>query len=344
VLRSEIAEQKRGMPVDTPASRQSPPDGVTRRQPRSRPPASWLRHLWLITLIGSFLLLSNRVVFAAIGALNGRLRLIKTLFVVYPGSDELLSKYCYGKVRDRAAWRPTLVGAYRQTGAWGLMFGIANAEREFQRPDAIKRLAELHARMEAIRKTVRAREVRYAGVLPSRFCAEGIVTRDSEAVAAVAAIVRAETIIRGWERIDESAPVIVLGANGLLGQQLMSRLAKRIVHGIDVGPWGEDFANRASWPAHLTGRRALLINVARSETLALYLDLLWSSLVVLNEVYPPPGPRVLQRLSALGCSCYHLAGAVGTAYPDFPWPYAGAIPCCAAEIDADTPLIVRRLA
>jgi hypothetical protein len=52
----------------------------------------------------------------------------------------------------------------------------------------------------------------------------------------------------------------------------------------------------------------------------------------------------LQRLSALKCRCYHLAGAAGTAYPDLPWPYAGAIPCCAAQIDADTPLIVRRLA
>ncbi len=344
MLRPGIADEKRTAPLDAPASRKGPLDGSAPRPPRPQRPASWMRHLWLFTLIGSFLLLSNRMVFAAIGALNGRLRFIRTVFVVYPGSDEILSRYCYGAVRDWAAWRPTLLGAYRQTGSWGLMFGIASTEREFERPAMVERLAELHARMETIRKTVRAREVRFAGVLPSRFCAEGIATRDSEVRAAVAAVLKAEAIVRSSEQIGESAPLIVLGANGLLGQQLTSRLAKRTVYGVDVGPLGEDFANRASWPAHLTGRRALVINVARSETLALYLDLLWSSLVVLNEVYPPPGPRVLQRLSALGCSCYHLAGAVGRAYPDLPWPYAGAIPCCAAQIDADTPLIVRRLA
>jgi hypothetical protein len=170
--------------------------------------------------------------------------------------------------------------------------------------------------------------------------------RSSDFAAGVldAGALQAETIVRSAGQIGEAAPLIVLGANGLLGQQPTARLGKRTVYGVDVGPLGEDFANRASWPAHLTGRKALLINVARSDTLALYLDLLWSSLVVLNEVYPPPGPRLLQRLSALKCRCYHLAGAAGTAYPDLPWPYAGAIPCCAAQIDAETPLVVRRLA
>jgi hypothetical protein len=353
VLRPGIAEAKRTAPLDGPASRNGPPDGSARRLPGPRPRATWVRHLWLVTLIASFVFLSNRMVFALIGALNRRLRFISTVFVVYPGSDEILSRYCYGAVRDWAAWRPTLLGAYRQTGSsgssgfsgsWGLMFGIASAERELDRPATVERLAELHARMETIRRTVRAREVRFAGVLPSRLCAEGIAAPDSEALAAVAALLQAETIVRSAEQIGESAPLIVLGANGLLGQQLTARLGKRTVYGVDVGPLGEDFANRASWPAHLTGRKALLINVARSDTLALYLDLLWSSLVVLNEVYPPPGPRLLQRLSALKCRCYHLAGAAGTAYPDLPWPYAGAIPCCAAQIDADTPLIVRRLA
>src|SRR5262249_55939007 len=155
---------------------------------------------------------------AAIGAVNAKLRLIRTVFVVYPGSKEIRSTYSYGAVREWAAWRPTLIGAYRQTGLWGLIFGIGSTEREFERPDMVKRLEQLHARMETIRRTVRAQEVRFAGVLPSRFCAIDIARRESEPLAAVAAILRAEAIVRGWEQIDESAPLIVLGANGLIGR------------------------------------------------------------------------------------------------------------------------------
>ena len=181
-------------------------------------------------------------------------------------------------------------------------------------------------------------------MLPSKLHAEGIVVNQSERSAAVEAVLRAEEMVRRSERLAASAPVIVLGANGFVGERLISRLAGRNIYAIDVGPAGVDSANRQSWPAQLSGQRALLINVARSETLAAYLDLLWGSLVILNEVYPEPKPHILEKLAAMNCRCYHLAGAVGTAYPSFPWPYVGAIPCCAAQIDRETALIIRRLA
>jgi hypothetical protein len=223
------------------------------------------------------------------------------------------------------------------------MFAVAGTEKDFEQPENADRLKKLYARMESIRRTIRAREVRFAGVLPSKFHTHGVTTGESEVEAAVAALLQAEAIVRSWEQISESTPVIILGANGFVGHRFTSRLVRRNVYPVDIGPLGASVPNRDSWPTQLSGKRALLINVASSETLTLYLDLLWNSLVVLNEVYPAPSRQVLERLSARNCRCYHLAGAVGNAYPDFPWPYAGAVPCCAARITDETPLVVKRL-
>ena len=315
------------------------------RSARSRLRADWMLHLRRMTLIASFLLASNRIVLAAIGALNRKLLHIDTVFLAYPESDKILKKYCYGRLRALAFWRPTLIGAYNQAGSWGLIFAIARTEKDFEAPDSAARLNKLHERMELTRKRVRAREIRFAGVLPGILHNAGIARAHSEASAAVAAVLRAEAIVRSWEQMDASAPVIVLGANGFIGQRLMCQLARRNIHPVDIGSAGANFPNRDSWPAQLTGQRALLINVARSGSLGLYLDLLWSSLVIINEAYPPPAQYVLDKLLALKCSCYHLAGAAANkAYPDFPWSYAGAVPCCAAQITDETELILRRLA
>lgn len=303
----------------------------------------WKLHLQKIALIASFLVVSNRIVLTMIGALNRKPFLIGTVFLAYPGSDDILRTYCYGRLREWASWRPTLIGAYNQEGSWGLMFAVASTEKDFERPENAKRLKELYGRMVSIAGAIRAREVRFAGVLPSKFHAHGVTRGESEVEAAVAALLQAEAIVRSREQIGESAPVIILGANGFVGRRLTSRLARRNVYPVDVGPLGAGMANSDSWPAQLSGQRALLINVASSETLALYLGLLWNSLVVLNEVYPAPSRQVLERLSARNCRCYHLAGAVGDAYPDFPWPYAGAVPCCAARIGDETRLVVKRL-
>ena len=120
-------------------------------------------------------------------------------------------------------------------------------------------------------------------------------------------------------------------------------LAGRNVYPVDSNRLGPGAANKEAWPAHLTGKPALLINVSRSRTPAAYLDLLWNSIVVLNEAYPEPPRSVLDKFAARACRFYHLAGAAGKAYPDFPWPYTDAVPCCAARIGHDTELVLRKL-
>ncbi len=310
-----------------------------------RPKRRWnLRaHIWRIVLILSFFFVSNRIVLSLVGAVNKRLGSIKVIFLVYPASDEMYRRYSYFGMRDWARWRPTLIGVFDQRGSWGLMFAIAATEKNFERGDAPQRLQRLYARMESIRKVIGADEVRFAGVLPGRLSAHGVALQEAEVDAAMAAIVRGEAMVREQEQIDIDAPVIVLDANTFVGQRLLRQLSGRNVYPVDGNRLGAGAVNKEAWPAHLAGKPALLLNVARTRTPAAYLDLLWNSVVVLNEAYPQPPRSVLEQFAARRCRFYHLAGAAGTAYPDFPWPYTDAVPCCAARIDKSTELIVRKL-
>ena len=311
----------------------------------ARPKRRWnLRaHVWRIVLILSFLFVSNRVVLSLVGAVNRYLGLIKVIFLVYPGSDEMYRRYSYFGMRDWARWRPTLIGVFDQQGSWGLMFAVAATEKNFEGRDAPRRLQRLYARMESIRKIIGAEEVRFAGVLPGRLSAHGVAVQEAEVDSAMAAMVRGEAMVREQEHMDLETPVIVLDANTFVGQKLLRRLAGRNVYPVDGNRLGAGAVNKEAWPAHLAGKPALLLNVARTRTPAAYLDLLWDSVVILNEAYPQPARPVLEQFAARQCRFYHLAGAAGTAYPDFPWPYTDAVPCCAARINNDTELVVRKL-
>ena len=310
-----------------------------------KPQGRWkLRsHVWRVALILSFLFVSNRLVLSLVGAVNKRLRLIKVIFLVYPGSDEIYRRYSYFGMREWARWRPTLIGLFDQQGSWGLMFAVAATDKNFEGRDAPRRLQRLYARMESIRKVIGADEVRFAGVLPGRLSAHGVALQQAEVDAAMTAIVRGEAMVREQEQIDVEAPIIVLDANTFVGQRLLRQLAGRNVYPVDGNRLGVGAVNKQAWPAHLTGKPALLLNLARTRTPAAYLDLLWNSVVVLNEAYPAPPRAVLDQFAARECRFYHLAGAAGTAYPDFPWPYTHAVPCCAARIDQTTELVVRKL-
>ena len=271
-------------------------------------------HLWRLVLIFSFLFISNRFVLSIVGLFNRLFPVIKVVFLAYPASEEMFRRYTYFGVGEWARWRPALMGVFDQQGSWGLMFAITATEKDFERRDAAERLQLVYARMEAIRKAVGAEEVRFAGVLPGRLSAHGVATPEAEVDAAMAAAMRGEAMVRAQEKIDADAPVIVLDANSFIGQRLLRELAGRNVYPVDSNRLGPSAANREAWPAHLSGKPALLMNVSRSRTPAAYLDLLWNSIVVLNE-----------------------------AYPDFPWPYTDAVPCCAARIGQDTELVLRKL-
>jgi len=315
---------------------------VARRSRRSSASNRWST-VRKIGLVISHFLLSNRAFYAFLGVLNSRTFSINTIFLVYPGSPDLYHGPSHRLAWKYASWRPTLIGLFRHAGSWGLTFAIASTESEIKQPANAVLLTGVCAQMDQTMRAVRAHEVRFAGIIPSILAARGAPTAKLERASAVAAALRAEAFVRSQEQIDEAAPVILLGASGFVGRELARRLAHRNAYAVDVGRAGGNFPNGHSFPSHLHGNKALLINVTRASTLELYVEMLWAGLVILNEAYPAPSRHILRKLSDLNCKLYHIAGAVGDAYPSFPGPYAGAIPCCAANITGETELVVRRL-
>lgn len=300
-------------------------------------------HLRQLAYIISRLLLSNRVFLGLLGLLNGRVIFVKTVFIAYPHSPEVFQVYPNRLVQKLVSWRPTLIGFFRQKSAGGLTFLTTNSEAEIEQPANAAALDRIWQQAHGYMSAVRAQEVRFAGIIPSILSSRGVAAGTSERAAAVTAVLKAEALVRARELINEAAPIILLGSDGFLGREIAARLGQRNLYRVDIGGGATSAPNRGAWPAHLRGCKAILINVARAGTLELYAGLLWSSLVVLNEVYPTPARHVLRALSAMQCRLYHIAGAAGYALPAFPDAYAGAIPCCAAQIDGDTDVVVRRL-
>ena len=300
-------------------------------------------HLWRLVLIFSFLFISNRFVLSIVGVFNRFFPVVKVVFLAYPASEEMFRRYTYFGVGEWARWRPALIGVFDQQGSWGLMFAITATEKILSdgKPRRVCS-GSMRAWKQSGRLSVRE-EVRFAGVLPGRLSAHGVATPEAEVDAAMAAAMRGEAMVRAQEKIDADAPVIVLDANSFIGQRLLREFAGRNVYPVDSNRLGRGAANREAWPAHLSGKPALLMNVSRSRMLAAYLDLLWDLIVVLNEAYPEPPRSVLDKFAARACRFYHLAGAAGKAYPDFPWPYTDAVPCCAARIGQDTEFVWRKL-
>jgi hypothetical protein len=350
---SRLSEQERKALTAILARRRTPVEVVRRaavknddredfpESPGHAANSSWQVHLHKIALVISYLFLSNRIFLGLLGVLNRNV--IHTVFLAYPSSREFLNGYSYFSSHRLGAWRASLIGVFQQGNSWGLTFAITSTEAQIQEPANADRLMQVYGQMQRIMRTVGARELRLAGVIPGMLFARGVPISKAEGEASVTAIMNADARVRALEQIDESAPVIVLGADGFIGQQLLSRLSSRNIYPVDIGPGGLDVPNLHAWPHYLRDRKTLLINVARSGTLELYSELLWDSLVVLNEVYPTPPARVLRRLQSLRCRCYHIAGARGNSYPPFPAPYAGAIPCCASKIEGNTEILVTRV-
>ena len=119
----------------------------------------------------------------------------------------------------------------------------------------------------------------FAGVLPGILFSRRIIRDSPEADTTVEAIFRAEEHVRTRESYDASVPLIILGGRGFIGRRLVRRLAGRQIHSVDPAS-----TCNGSWPHHLRGTRAVLINVSRRATLHGYFAHLWPSLIIINEV------------------------------------------------------------
>ncbi|MGB3796469.1 MAG: hypothetical protein WA957_09225 [Alteraurantiacibacter sp.] len=281
---------------------------------------------------------NREAVFRLLGILNSKFSFITSVFVAYPASEEYALAYVYPKHRHLMRWSPWPVGIFQQNGKWGVTFVISSTEPDFAVPDNADNLKRLVSKTEKIRLLLGAQQKTFAGILPGILFRKRLVRDVVEANVTVMAVIKAEEAVRNIETFSSRVPIIILGSRGFIGRRLISHLSDREVYGIDI----EDNA-LCSWPDHLYGRDAVIINLTRKAALNDYISKFWSSLILINEVYPEPLPSELTELADQGCRGYHIVGVNARAYPPFPKAYRGGIPCCAARTTEGMAVMVRRI-
>lgn len=262
-------------------------------------------HLRKILVLVVNVLFNHNLVFCIVGVINQRWGFLSSVFVMYPATKDYTSAYLYQRHWHVTKRMPCICGIFRQEGKWGLILGITSTEEDFCRPDNTGNLQNLVGRVEHVRRLIGASQKTFAGVLPGILFKKRLIREAVEADIAAEAIVKAEKYVRNTEGHSENTPLIILGGNGFVGRRLIRRLHGREVYCVDST---NGKTNVESWPFHLKGRSAILINISRSHALDYYTDLFWPGLVLLNEVYPEPGADELKTITEKGCSAYHVVG------------------------------------
>jgi len=265
-------------------------------------------------------------IFWLIGLANKKFRVIESVFLVYPATDDYRSAYSYAYRSRWHKWRPGPIGFFRQNGKIGIKFAISASNGQFSNPANKDNLCQLVERMEKLRKLFRAEHKTFAGILPGLLFMKRLVRETPEADVTARAVQQVIERVKLLEGLSDDTPVIVLGGRGFIGRRVVDALPKGTTYSVDIaGCSGQNV-----WPTHLQGKPVLLINISLNSALSQYVHLLWPEVVVVNEVYPEPNEELAQQLKAVGCHCYHVVGVKAKALPSFPGGYQGGIPCCAA--------------
>ncbi|MCX6741479.1 MAG: hypothetical protein NTY61_03730 [Candidatus Parcubacteria bacterium] len=271
----------------------------------------FFNHSWIYWLIG----LSNR-----------KFRLIESVFLVYPATDDYTSAYSYAYRSRWHEWKPGPIGFFWQNGKLGVKFAISAHNGQFSDPANKDKLRQVVEKMERIRKLFHAKHKTFAGILPGVLFMKRLVRETPEADVTVEAVRQVIERVRLLEGLSDDTPVIVLGGRGFIGRRVVDALPKGTTYSVDIaGCNGQNV-----WPDHLRGKPTLLVNISLNSALGQYIHLLWPEIVIVNEVYPEPSQELAQQLKAVGCHCYHVVGVKAKALPSFPGGYQGGIPCCAA--------------
>lgn len=285
------------------------------------------------------LLFSHTWCYRLIGWFNRRYGWIDSVFLMYPASARYLSAYCPPAIARYCGWRPVWVGIGRQTGGgWMLIFAVPNVEKDFLQSQHHTQLQRLVARMQQIQQSVGATQSSFAGILPSVLAARQMRVEAPERAVTVTVVVAAVTQLVHQQHLTVPTRLIVLGGAGFIGTPVVAQL-RALGHEVAV----VDPQASTRWPDEWVGLPTILLNISRKNAIYQYIDQTWSALIVLNEVYPEPSARAIQRLSERGVKSFHLVGVAGQAWPHFPASYHGAIPCCAGQVAVAPLVLLRRL-
>lgn len=275
-------------------------------------------------------LLNRAVVFHLVGALNRRLRLIKSVFLVYPATPDYALAYAYPSRIEKAKWSPWPTGILWQDGRLTLMLAVSSTDQDFLADDAGPRLLQLERSVDRIRRLVAAEQKSFAGVLPGVMARHGVLTDPPERELTAGLVLQAVRELHPPER----GPVIVVGGRGFIGRRLVELLER------DYATYVVDLGD--VWPEQ-AGERALVVNVANRSAIRDHENHLSKGMTLLNEVYPEPRGALLERLTARSIAVHHVVGVRAGAFPSFPSGYRGAVPCCAAWPSPRAQVVVRQL-
>ncbi len=284
------------------------------------------------------LTLTNSVSLAILGLINRLLgRPLRSVFLCYPAKEKYAHKYAFSWAFEYMRYNPLIVGIYFQNFRVGLILASYVQENYFRNNKEY--LALIQSKMNRIRNLVGAELVHFSGTLPSEMnrlslIEPGYFKERCDLVAEI--VIDAERAVRLQQDIFEICPVLLLGGGGSIGSVLKEKFLGegREVHIIDR----DDV-----FPIKLIGQKAVLIDVSRKGVLESRIDQLWSDITILNESFPEPDQDIVKILNRKGITVYHVAGVKATAFPPFPYGYAGGIPCCAAIREKKMKSLIKKL-
>ena len=291
-------------------------------------------HARRLTLEFLNIFFNHNWLFWIVGMLNKRLRVIESVFLVYPANSKYALEYVYSHRIPRVRWNPWPCGLLWQNGKLTIMFCVSATNKDYIDSTNVRDLRHLTERMEKLRQLIGANSKTFAGILPGILFSHRIVRKAPEADLTSEMVSQAIAKVMELEALSPDTQVIVLGGRGFIGRRVV-RLLDGSAHSLDRG--------NPDWPYVANEHSVIAVNVMTNGALEEYIDVIPPSTVVLNEVYPEPKPNVIAKLKSKGCSCYHVVGVRAIALPSFPHAYRGGIPCCAAWPAEDTEVIVRKL-
>jgi len=288
--------------------------------------------------------LNHDLILRAIGLANKNMGVIKVVFCCYPTNKKYMQAYTSQKsVIEKYKWSPFLAGIFCHDGGIGLKFFVSATEEDFSSEEGRSSgLGKLNNKMDHIRSILHASDVTYSGTLPGILFRNGLHLNGKERQKVVKAVVKAIDKVRFREGFSEDCPIIILGHKGFVGSEVRKKLGEDRCYGVDLDPKTK-LPDYKSWPDHLQGQNAILVNISRAHQLEKYSNYIWKNLVLLNEVYPEPNEDSVHLYCAKGGNMYHLVGNVGWSLPSFPRAYAGGIPCCASWDYAGADTVIKRL-
>ncbi len=252
---------------------------------------------------------------------------IKSAFLLYPGHRKYSEAYVYKWYRNQMQWKPRLIGFLWQNGRLSLTFAISACDKDIWSDSGVN-LQKTYDRIKHIKEKLGADQMSFAGILPGVLMAKDIMTHSIERDVTVPSVIKAIDMVKKRENMPADTVIIVLGANGFIGQPIVQALRNNsdmgAVLSLDLGS-GDEFSR-------LKIESAIILNVTKKGGLRNYIPNMHPGMLVLNEVYPPPHRNVVKKIKATGAKIFHINGIKGGAFPAFPHDYAGGIPCCAGHI------------